>query len=142
MKTILAMTCLLAAATAVRGLDQDSIIPKYMEYLMPDMKPCAEEFHVTEEQVTAIQKGGGGMDMKQLGCMKACVMKRFGVIQGTDFHLEPINKMIETVHADKPEDIVIVKKIATDCLDDIKGETDECNIGNLYTDCYIKKLFA
>lgn len=23
-----------------------------------------------------------------------------------------------------------------------KGETDECNIGNKYTDCYIEKLFS
>lgn len=35
--------------TAVRGIDQDTIVAKYMEYLMPDIMPCADELHVSNE---------------------------------------------------------------------------------------------
>lgn len=34
--------------TLVRGIDQDTVMGKYMEYLMPDIKPCADEMHVSE----------------------------------------------------------------------------------------------
>ncbi|XP_017765624.1 PREDICTED: uncharacterized protein LOC108554761 [Eufriesea mexicana] len=142
MKTLLAATCLLAAATLVRGIDQDNIMAKYMEYLMPDIKPCADEMHVTEEQATYIQQPKTETDMRQMGCMKACVMKRIQILTGTDLHLEPIYKMIEVVHAGNDDDIKLVKSIATECQETIKGETDECNIGNKYTDCYVQKLFT
>ena len=142
MKILLAVTCLLAAATIVRGMDQDALIAKYMEYLTPDLTPCAEEFHITQEQATNIQQANTGVDARSMGCLKACVMKRMSILIGTDFHLEPIYTMIEKVHADNPEEIQSVRQIASSCTEGIKGESDECNIGNKYTDCYIEKLFS
>ncbi|XP_017795524.1 PREDICTED: uncharacterized protein LOC108576958 [Habropoda laboriosa] len=141
MKNFAIVTCLLAATTVVRGIDQDNVIAKYMEYLMPEVKPCADEFHITEEAATNIQRADSGADMRQMGCLKACVMKRMGILTGLDFHMEPILKMIDVVHADNPADKDMVIKIANDCTAEIKGETDECNIGNKYTDCYVEKLF-
>ncbi|XP_043251534.1 uncharacterized protein LOC122396869 [Colletes gigas] len=141
MKAILVVTCLLAAATVVHSIDQDTIIPKYMEYLMPDVKPCADELHITEEQASNVQQARDGVDLRQMGCLKACVMKRMSILTGLDFHVEPIYKMIETVHAGNDEDIKLVKNIATECVGSIKGETDECVMGNKYTDCYIQNLF-
>lgn len=141
MKTVLAVACFLAAASVVRGIDQDEIIGKYMEYLQPDLKPCADEFHFSEDQISNIQTAGSS-NLKQMGCLKACVMKRMSILtDGNVFHLEPIYKMIDTVHAGNDADIQFVKKIAVDCHDEIKGEADECNIGDKYTDCYIEKLF-
>lgn len=63
------------------------------------------------------------------------------VLIGLDFHPEPLHKMIEVVHAGNDAEIESVKKIASDCVGALEGETDECNIGNKYTDCYIEKLF-
>ncbi|XP_053997017.1 uncharacterized protein LOC128886311 isoform X3 [Hylaeus anthracinus] len=141
MKIIVAVACVLATATVVRGIDQD-IIPKYMEYLMPDVKPCADELHITEEQATNVQSPHGEADLKVMGCLKACVMKRMNVLTGLDFHVEPILKMIETVHAGNDAEIDMVKNIAKECVGTLSGETDECNIGNKYTDCYIEKIFS
>ncbi|XP_034184257.1 odorant binding protein 2 [Osmia lignaria lignaria] len=142
MKFIVAVTCLLAATTAVRGLDQDAVIAKYMEYLMPNVQPCADEFHMTEDQAKNIQQAADGMDLKQLGCLKGCVMKRMGMLTGNnEFHLEPVYTMIESVHAGNDAEIQDVKKIAEECITSIQGEPDECNIGTIYSDCYIQKLF-
>ncbi|PBC33988.1 odorant binding protein [Apis cerana cerana] len=66
--------------TAVRGIDQDTIVAKYMEYLMPDIMPCADELHISEDIATNIQAAKNGADMKQLGCLKACVMKRIDMV--------------------------------------------------------------
>ncbi|KAK1134675.1 hypothetical protein K0M31_007455 [Melipona bicolor] len=143
MKTILAVACLLAAATVVRGMDQDAVIGKYMEYLMPDIKPCADQFNIAQETATNIQQAAAAADLKQMGCMKACVMKRMNALQdGNTFNVEPIYKMIEVVHAGSDEDIKFVKTIASECGESLKGETDECNIGTKYTDCYIQKMFT
>ncbi|XP_031841006.1 uncharacterized protein LOC116430673 [Nomia melanderi] len=142
MKIIIAVACLLAIASSARGLDQDAVIAKYMEYLMPDVKPCADEFHMTEEQASNIQTAAATMDLRQMGCMKACVMKRMNILTGLDFHLEPIYKMIDTVHTGNDGEIADVRNIAESCVAEINGETDECNIGNKYTDCYIAKLFS
>ncbi|XP_043521453.1 uncharacterized protein LOC122534664 [Frieseomelitta varia] len=142
MKTIFAVTCLLAAVTVVRGMDQDAVIGKYMEYLMPDIKPCADQFNIAEETASNIQQAAAAADMRQMGCLKACVMKRMNVLQGTTFNVEPIYKMIEVIHAGNDEDIKLVKGIAVECGDNLKGETDECNIGNKYTDCYVQKMFT
>ncbi|XP_043789747.1 uncharacterized protein LOC122713395 [Apis laboriosa] len=143
MNTLVTVTCLLAAVTAVRGIDQDTIVAKYMEYLMPDIMPCADELHVSNEDiVTNIQAAKNGADMKQLGCLKACVMKRIGMLKGTELNVEPVYKMIDVVHAGNADDIQLVRGIANECIENAKGETDECNIGNKYTDCYIEKLFT
>ncbi|CAL7939471.1 unnamed protein product [Xylocopa violacea] len=142
MKTFAAVICLLAATTVVRSMDQDEIIAKYLEYLMPDIQPCVDEFHIEGDEITRVQHGTSTTDSKQLGCMKACVMKRMKILIGPDFHLEPINKMIETIHAGNDDDVKLVKKIAGDCADQIKGESDECEVGTKYTDCYIEKLFS
>ena len=142
MKIHLAVTCLLAAVTIVRGMDQEVLIAKYMEYLTPDLTPCAEEFHVTQEQATNVQQANNGVDARVMGCLKACVMKRMSILTGTDFHLEPIYTMIDKVHEGNADDIKTVREIASACTEDIKGESDECNIGNKYTDCYIGKLFS
>ena len=142
MKILLAVTCLLAAVTIVRGMDQEVLIAKYMEYLTPDLTPCAEQFQITQEQATNIQQANNGVDVRQMGCLKACVMKRMSILTGTDFHLEPIYTMIEKVHEGNPDDIKTVREIAAACTENIKGESDECNIGNKYTDCYIEKLFS
>ncbi|XP_076238306.1 uncharacterized protein LOC143181663 [Calliopsis andreniformis] len=139
MKTILSVVCLLAATTVVRGMDQDAVIAKYMEYLMPDVQPCADELKITEQDVTNIQSITSST--AKLGCLKACVMKRMSILTGMDFHLEPIYKMIEVVHAGNAEDIAFVRNIASDCTSEIQGVTDECVLGDKYTDCYIEKLF-
>ncbi|XP_033327932.1 general odorant-binding protein 28a [Megalopta genalis] len=141
MKSVVAVAILLAAVASVRGIDQDTVIPKYMEYLMPDVQPCADEFKLTQEQFTNIQRAGE-VDQRQMGCLKACVMKRIGILTGTDFHIEPIYKMISVVHAGNDQDIKDVTAIADACVADIKGETDECVIGNKYTDCYVAKILG
>ncbi|XP_076755238.1 uncharacterized protein LOC143426015 [Xylocopa sonorina] len=142
MKTFAAVISLLAATTVVRGMDQDEIIAKYLEYLMPDIQPCVDEFHIDGDEIARVQHGTSTVDVKQLGCMKACVMKRMQILTGTDLHLEPIHKMIEVIHAGNEDDVKLVKKLAGDCAEQIKGEADECEIGTKYTDCYIEKLFS
>ncbi|XP_003700073.1 general odorant-binding protein 28a-like [Megachile rotundata] len=142
MKFLVAATCLLAAMTVVRGMDQDAIMAKYMEYLMPDVQPCAQEFHLTEDEANNIQAASQTVDLQKLGCMKACVMRRVGMLTGSnEYHLEPVYKMIDVIHAGNDAEIQSVKKIADDCLGDATGESDECIAANKYTDCYIKKLF-
>ncbi|XP_060814820.1 uncharacterized protein LOC132906547 [Bombus pascuorum] len=141
MKTLVTLTCLLAAMTIVRGMDQDAVIGKYMEYLMPDIKPCADELNIAEDTATNIQQPKADADIRKMGCLKVCVMKRMNVLKGFDFNMDPVYKMIETVHAGNDDDIKLVKNIANECSAGTKGETDECNIGNKYVDCYIEKLF-
>ncbi|CAK9827760.1 hypothetical protein ANTRET_LOCUS5417 [Anthophora retusa] len=142
MKNFAVVVCLMAITTVVRGMDQDTIIGKYMEYLMPDVQPCSEELHISSDVASNIQRQEVGETMKQLGCLKACVMKRMQILTGLDFHLEPIFKMIDVVHADNAEDVQLVRQIAEECVEKIKGETEECEIGNKYTECYVQKLFT
>nr|WNA08365.1 odorant binding protein 8 [Megachile saussurei] len=143
MKFLVAVTCLLATMTIVRGMDQETIMGKYMEYLMPDVQPCADKFHLSEDETNNIQVASQSMDQTKLGCLKACVMRRIGMLTGdNEFHLEPVYKMIEVVHAGDDAEIQSVKKIADDCLASATGDSDECVVGNNYTDCYVKKLFT
>ncbi|XP_017882663.1 uncharacterized protein LOC108626480 [Ceratina calcarata] len=142
MKTTAFVTCLLIAVTVVRGFDEDTIVSEYLEYLMPDIRPCADEFKMSEEAATNVQYHKDVAATRTLGCVKACVMKRMKVLgSGTDFNLEPIYKMIDVVHANNPDDHKLVMTIAQECAESIKGEPDECVIGNKYTDCYVEKLF-
>ncbi|KOC60247.1 hypothetical protein WH47_09021 [Habropoda laboriosa] len=115
--------------------DQDNVIAKYMEYLMPEVKPCADEFHITEEAATNIQRADSGADMRQMGCLKACVMKRMGILTGLDFHMEPILKMIDVVHADNPADKDMVIKIANDCT----AESDSSKLESVFQNGKLSK---
>ncbi|CAK9806770.1 hypothetical protein ANTPLA_LOCUS5019 [Anthophora plagiata] len=117
MKNFAVVVCLMAVTTVVRGMDQDAVIAKYMEYLMPDVQPCSEELHISADVASNIQRHDVGDNMRQLGCLKACVMKRIQILTGSDFHLEPIYKMIDVVHADNTEDIQLVRQIANQCVE-------------------------
>ncbi|XP_076659366.1 odorant binding protein 2 [Halictus rubicundus] len=140
MKSVIVVACLLAAVIPVRSIDSDAIIGKYLEYLMPYVQPCLQQLQLSEVQITKVQQQGK-VDLRQMGCLKACVMKRLGILVDSQMLLEPMYQIIETLHAGNEADIKEVRGIADTCTAEVKGETDECNIGNKFLDCCFMQLF-
>lgn len=139
MNTLAVFACLLAATVAKPF--EENVVALYMEHLSPYMKPCADEQKLSDEEYQNIQQVGPNVDVTKLACFRSCVMKQMGALQDNKIVIEPINAMIEQIHSGKDDEIAAVRKIAVDCSEEVASETDDCQIGMKYADCYIHKMF-
>ncbi|XP_076620977.1 uncharacterized protein LOC143341724 [Colletes latitarsis] len=134
MKFLLAISCLFVVATMVRSdLKEDK--EKYKLIMEEHMEPCAMEHNVLPAEMSNFDVATlEGEDRIKFGCVKACIMKRLGVMDESSFKPENFQEVIEKVFTDADK-VTEQLSLANYCAEKVKENPDPCDAAFEFTIC-------
>ncbi|XP_043251533.1 uncharacterized protein LOC122396868 [Colletes gigas] len=134
MKLLLAISCLLVVATMVRS-DLSEVRGKYKLIMEEHIAPCAMEHSVLPTEMSNFDVATlEGEDRTKFGCMKACILKRLGVMDESSFKPENFQEVIEKVFTE-PDKVTEQLSLANYCVEKVKENTDPCDAAFEFTKC-------
>ncbi|XP_017882664.1 uncharacterized protein LOC108626482 [Ceratina calcarata] len=136
MKTIFLVGCIFLIAGVAQGVIKDDIMPELKEHI----EPCAKEHDIPlpldvekfyDASVT-------GEEKTNYGCMKACMMKRMGLMENSKVNGDKIVSWMEKLYEKKPDKIPKSQEVVKKCSDEVNTLTDECEMAFRFSTCTVE----
>ncbi|KAK1134676.1 hypothetical protein K0M31_007456 [Melipona bicolor] len=138
MKIILAVFCLLLTVIASRA----DIVDIYVEVANDALLECGKENGFTEDSARVIFDKDSETGLENSSCLKACVLKKMGMLKDSKFNLKAMKDFIGLVHKDEPEVMKDGFQHVDYCNEKVKDMADDCKKAYGITACYLEKISA
>ncbi|XP_029038172.2 uncharacterized protein LOC114873715 [Osmia bicornis bicornis] len=130
MKYLLVISCLLFVTDVIRA--NEDIIKVLEEFV----KPCAQENKIMPEELSKFDDNElEGEDRTRFGCMKACMMKQTGVVVDNEIQEDKFREIMTKINGEDPDKITAHVEVAKACFEEVKENTDECELAYTFVRC-------
>nr|WNA08361.1 odorant binding protein 4 [Megachile saussurei] len=136
MKSLLVIGCLLLVADVIRA-ETD-----VLEVLREQVESCAEDQNIPTSELSKFHDIElEGDDRKKMGCLKACILKRTEIFDGTTINPDKYQEIAEKVLGDDTDKIAKGMEDMKACVEEVsvKEIPDECDAAYEFTRCVMLK---
>ncbi|XP_076173395.1 uncharacterized protein LOC143149709 [Ptiloglossa arizonensis] len=112
---------------------------KFAKIMEDHIEPCATENNISPAEISKLDDIDLENDDRiKFGCMKACIMKRLGVMDDSNIKPENFQELLEKVFSE-PDMVASQAKLANECAEEVKEKTNVCEIAFDFARCSTMK---
>ncbi|KZC13559.1 PREDICTED: uncharacterized protein LOC107191806 [Dufourea novaeangliae] len=136
MKSLLVICTVFLFAAVVRSDTEEE--KKIAELINEHVGSCTEELQLPPEWSTWDDTKLSGENKDKAACLLACIMKRMGVMDGTQVVMEKLQETLKIVYTDDDK-LAEKTKVMASCVEEVKDITNECEVASAFMACTHKE---